>query len=299
MSIPESQCATWANQGATAGSAAAYESIRNALAAVSSPVRGRDIEIYLQGSYRNDTNVRGDSDVDVVVQLNGTYYRNISRLSPAQQMAYEARHSPADYLWSQFRDDVLSALQASYGTALVRPRNKCITVAGAGARLTVDVVAAEQYRDYSRFVSQYDESHETGMTFWTMRQNRQIVNWPKQHHANGVAKNGRSRTNGRYKPAVRMFKNARSAAVERGILAEADAPSFFVECLIYNVPDDHFTVENARTLYKVLAWLENEDISRFVCGNELVDLVGAGPEQWRLDAAQRTVIALIQLWNTW
>lgn len=297
--IPENQCAAWANQGPIVSSATAYQSIQNALAAVTSPVRGRDVDVYLQGSYRNSTNVRADSDVDVVVQLNGVYYRDTSRLDAAQLLAYEGYRALAHYGWPQFREDVITALRTAYGAAAVQPRNKCITVTGTGGRLTVDVVAAAQYRRYRRFVSQYDELHDTGMTFWTARDNRQIVNWPKQHHANGVTKNDRCQTNGHYKSAVRMFKNARGAAVDRGLLSADAAPSFFVECLIYNIPDDRFAATNSQTFYNVLAWLENRDMSQFVCGNEFVYLFGQGSEQWRLDVGQRTVNALTQLWNTW
>ena len=36
---------------------------------------------YLQGSYRNDTNIRGDSDVDLVLELNSVFKHDASVLS--------------------------------------------------------------------------------------------------------------------------------------------------------------------------------------------------------------------------
>jgi hypothetical protein len=203
----------------------------------------------------------------VVVQLNETFYHDISALDFIQAQAYEAQRVPAQYDWHQFRIDVLTALQAHYGAASVDPRNKCITVLAGGARLTADLVVAAEFRQYSRFASPADEAHTTGMTFWTIREGRQIVNWPKQHYDNGVAKNHRRRTNGHFKPAVRMIKNARSTAVDRRLLLEADAPSFLVECLIYNVPDEQFVSSRQQTFYNVLSWLESRDMSEFVCGN--------------------------------
>lgn len=262
-------------------------------------MRGRTSEVYLQGSYRNDTNVRGDSDVDVVAQVNEVFYHDISRLDATQQRAYESQRTTATYSWRQFRLDVLAALQTRFGHANVHERNKCITVARSEGTLTADVVVAAQYRSYRRFVSTFNEAHHTGMTFWTLRENRQIVNWPKQHYDNGVIKNGTPRTSGRYKPTVRMFKNARSAAVGRGLLAETDTPSFFVECLLYNVPEDRFASTQAQTYFNIIEWLHGRDMTRFVCGNELVYLFGSGSEQWQLDAGRRTVNALIRLWNEW
>jgi hypothetical protein len=71
-----------------------------------------------------------------------------------------------------------------------------------------------------------------------------------------------------------MFKNARSAAVDRGLLQDADAPSYFVECLIYNVADSCFQSTYASTCYSVLDWLHGRDMTQFVCGSHLVWLFG-------------------------
>lgn len=79
MGIPEGQLQTWSNQGATASSSAIYERIRIALQNDAS-LRGRNFEVFLQGSYRNSTNIRGDSDVDVVVKLTDTYMPDYSLL---------------------------------------------------------------------------------------------------------------------------------------------------------------------------------------------------------------------------
>lgn len=81
MTISEAQLEVWANQGAVVLSKQTHESIRLALAADSSLIKGKDYEIYLQGSYRNTTNIRGDSDVDIVVELKSTFAPDTSLLS--------------------------------------------------------------------------------------------------------------------------------------------------------------------------------------------------------------------------
>jgi len=77
MGIPESQLAIWSHQGAVTTAKATHESIRNALDSYRW-TDGVDFEVYLQGSYKNNTNIRGDMDVDVVVQLNSSFYSNLS-----------------------------------------------------------------------------------------------------------------------------------------------------------------------------------------------------------------------------
>jgi predicted nucleotidyltransferase len=74
-----------------------HETIRNALGEVSSPIYGKDSDIYLQGSYVNDTNVRGESDVDVVVQLNSSWFPDISGLTQEEQQLYRSFYQNATY----------------------------------------------------------------------------------------------------------------------------------------------------------------------------------------------------------
>ena len=69
MPIPESTLSRWSHHRAATAFTQAHLPIRAALDAYRWPP---DItyEVFLQGSYKNDTNLGGDSDVDVVVRLN-------------------------------------------------------------------------------------------------------------------------------------------------------------------------------------------------------------------------------------
>ena len=58
MAISESQLETWSHIGAKTQSAATYQTIREALEHPDAPYSGRRFEIYLQGSYGNDTRLR-------------------------------------------------------------------------------------------------------------------------------------------------------------------------------------------------------------------------------------------------
>ena len=84
MPIPESQLETWSHQGAVTTAKQTHESIRKALDPYIWPT-GVKYEVYLQGSYKNTTNIRGDSDVDVVAQLNSTFQRDLSELPDYQK----------------------------------------------------------------------------------------------------------------------------------------------------------------------------------------------------------------------
>ncbi|MCH8994044.1 MAG: nucleotidyltransferase, partial [Chloroflexi bacterium] len=120
MAIPESQLETWTGQGAASGSATTYQAVRQAIC---SHISGRNLDVYLQGSYRNDTNIRGDSDVDVVVECRESQFSNPSRLQGANRQWWESLPG-ASYTWDQFRHDVHQALVTYFGPDQVRDGNK-------------------------------------------------------------------------------------------------------------------------------------------------------------------------------
>ena len=54
---------------------------------------GTRTRIYLQGSYRNYTNIRGDSDVDIVAELRSSFSPDLSILSQPEQAAFNAYYA--------------------------------------------------------------------------------------------------------------------------------------------------------------------------------------------------------------
>ncbi len=299
MPIPESQLETWSHQGAVTTSSATYRSIQAALTANSSPIKGKDFEVYLQGSYKNDTNIRGDSDVDVVVQLNEAFYRDLSALAENQKRLYEASHSSATYLWADFRKDVLQALRAYYGGSKVSEGNRSLKLAADAGRLAADIVPALHFRKYEYFYSLSDQGFIDGIKFFNRPNNREIINFPKPHHANGVAKHSAGKTNGWYKPTVRIFKNARTYLVDHGSLSGGVAPSYFLECMVYNVPDGAFGKTFQDTFAAAWNWMRQAKASTFVCQNEQLPLFGNAPENWDALKANQLLDALKDLWENW
>lgn len=298
MAIPEAQLKTWSSQGATVSAKATHESIRRALAVPSSPVKGKDFEIYLQGSYKNDTNIRGNSDVDVVVQLNESFSRDLSALSSEEVSLYNNTFTDAWYKWHDFNEDVRTALTDCFGKQSVVEGNKSLTVVAGNGRLKADVITCIQYRRYRRFRSLSDQDYVEGMMFYTRNDNRPVVNFPKVHYENGVDKN-RSRTQGWYKWLVRTVKNARSRLIDNEVLEEGVAPSYFVECLLYNAPDEVFGGTFQESYFNLLKWMQASRPEEMLCQNEQLPLFGDAPEQWSVENFKAFRSALIEQWNGW
>ena len=284
--IPESQLQQWSNQGATTTAKQTHESIRAALAPYNWP-NGKP-EVYLQGSYKNSTNIRGDSDVDVVVQLNSVFRNNLTKEQKRRFI-----FAKADYTWGDFYSDVEQALTERYGAPKVRRGKKTLKV--ETPHLPADVVVCIQYRKYPSNPRSVDDYIE-GMTFYVQAETRWVVNYPKFHYENGAEKN--KGTNQWYKPTIRMFKNARTHLIGRGAPQDL-APSYFLECLLYNVPDNKFGGTLQNTFYNVISWLLEADLSLFRCQNEQDALFGSSPEQWSEENAKRFLRYMVNLSENW
>jgi len=296
--IPEDTLTAWSNQGGTSNSIAAHNSIRNALEANDSGLNRPDFEIFLQGSYRNSTNIRADSDVDLVVQYNKFFKRDITRLSPVEVQRYEGNHHNVDYGLVNWRSDVEKVLRRKFPGAVNLGGGKAFHVVTGPGNMTADVLPAFLYKQYTYFNSLTDERFEPGIKFADSA-GKITLNYPKLHIENGEEKNSEDQTDGRYKPSVRMFKNARNTATERGLLVDGAAPSYFVECLLYNVPDGYFTASVGDTYAAVVSHLTADVIDNYTCQNRQLPLFGPDSTQWNTIDANAFIQALVDLWNKW
>lgn len=283
MAIPESQLETWANQGAITTAKSTADSIKNALNSYTDWPDGIDFEVYLQGSYKNDTNIRGDGDVDVTAQLNSTFYSNLS-----EDQKNILSLTPASYSLPNFRADVLKILKDYYGQSQIIEGNKSIKIKANNGRLPADVVVCSQYRQY-KTVNSYD--YTEGMCFWTTNDSRQVINFPKSHYDNGVSKHQNS--NKWHKPVVRLFKNC------RGSISGDTTPSYFLECMLYNIPNSNFETSYGDTFCNIVNWLNKNSLDNFVCQNGQLNLFGTSQEQWNTSEAKTFINNLISLWNNW
>ncbi len=304
MAIPQSQLVSWANQGAVITAQATHKSIRNALENNQSPIKERilknEVEVYLQGSYKNNTNIRGDSDVDLVVELNTTFGHNAHSLPLEQKQLHDSAYSNATYGWEEFREDVITALENYFRDTMIDTTgNKSIKLKSAPGRLKTDIVPAIRFREYSFFFGTNNFKADRGIKFYHKATKRAIINFPHHHFENGRDKNSKGRTNGWFKPIVRVFKNARSYLIDNNSLSKNTAPSYFLQSLLYNVPDSRFGTSYQNTVFNILEYLYNNSMSNFRCQNKLDLLFGSTPEQWNESDAGLTIQKLVELWDNW
>ncbi len=296
MPIPESQLDTWSHQGSITQSSSTYNTIKNVLESKNTPYAGKNYKVFLQGSYGNDTNIYSESDVDIVIKLDDCFQHNITDLSEAQQDAFKSSYSHAMYTHINFKHDVLSELSNRFSND-VDSGEKAIAIAANGSRRKADVIVSIQYRRYHKFVSTLDHSYDEGICFYTSS-GEQIVNYPKQHSENLTQKN--QNTAKRFKPMARILKNLRTKLVDEGMLKNGVAPSYYLEGLLYNVPNDQFGKSYEDTFVNAINWILEADRSNFVCANEQYYLLREdSPVTWRTDKCDEYLNAAIDLWKQW
>ena len=114
-----------------------------------------------------------------------------------------------------------------------------------------------------------------------------VINWPEQHYENGVTKN--NETNRRFKALVRILKRLRNKMDDGGIAAAKPIPSYLIECLVWNVPNEWFGYPTyTADVRECLAYLYNHTLSYDKCKewgqiNDLIYLFRGQP--WSHDQA--------------
>lgn len=208
------------------GSSTAYQ-IR-----MSDKESGYDIKLFLQGSYANNTNVRGHSDIDIAVVQEDIFRPKYRANVSGKDYGFESATPRA----RSFKDEVEDALIKHFGKDVER-KNKSIKINGNSYRKDTDSVPAMRSRDYRQDYS-FDDKNYIGGILIKADDGQEIINYPEQHIKNGVEKN--NATNYYFKKMVRVAKELRYQMVDLGYKYAQLSSSFGVECLLWNVPNNYF-----------------------------------------------------------
>jgi hypothetical protein len=294
VAVPESQLETWSHAGSLVQSRDTYATVKSALEDKSSPYHSKSFHIRLQGSYANDTNVYRDSDVDLIIRLDSSFYHDAPTLPPDQYRIFERKYpGTAVYGLPEFKVEVANWLRQRFGD--IEVGQKAIFIPGAGRRRDCDVLPCARFKYYYR-VTEDDESFADGICFF-LRDGTRIVNFPVQHSNNCTTKHGT--TNQWFKPTVRLYKNMRNYLADRNILREGVAPSYFIEGMLWNVPSEKFGTSFGSTFIETFNHVINSDRSLFKCANGIHLLLGTSPINWPASNCQEYLDALRNLWNNW
>jgi hypothetical protein len=192
------------------------------------------MEIFSQGSYANNTNVRQNSDVDICVMLTSTFFPNY--VDGKHNKDYGYKEGSINY--SNYKNFIIEALKQKFGDDAIAIGNRSICIDANSYHINADVVPSFQYRDYKIIESTNPSKYVEGIKYFA-EDGSVIINYPKDHIRNGKQKN--ISTDYDYKKLVRIFKHLRNDMVDSGKTDKDRITSFLIECLIWNVPNETIT----------------------------------------------------------
>lgn len=261
----------------------AERQIRQAIQA-SDKLKNRDIKVFIQGSYRNRVNVRQYSDVDVGVLCFDTYFPEYP--DDNVKMELEKSFVPATYEYTVFKNELEEALVDRFGRSAVTRGSKAFDIKENTYRIEADVSAFFEHRRYVT-TSYYHSGVEMIPDDYDPPR---VRNWPEQHYRNGVSKN--DATARKYKKTVRILKKLSLEMSSNGIKSAKDAPSFLIECLVFNASNSCFQHQLFKPMVRaVLADLLDNTSSPQKCFewgevNELKYLF-RGSQPWTRESAHQ------------
>lgn len=206
-------------------------------------LRGEGVRLVQQGSFTNRTNTRMESDIDLRVQhpdLKVTYAHGVDAGVASQVNGYIDTGRTYGAIRDRMRAEITSSLVGVFGRGAVdSDGSKAIRVNGlAGSRSEVDVVPCFTLHHVTSASYLGGTNRYLGAAIFG-RDSTWTYNYPDQHIENGRAK--RLRTGRQFKRVVRTVKRLQSDMVARGGF-DRRVPSFLIECLVYAVEDEYFTV---------------------------------------------------------
>ncbi|MDZ7733895.1 MAG: nucleotidyltransferase [Acidimicrobiia bacterium] len=262
------------------------------------PIPNAVMRVFAQGSYKNKTNVRLKSDVDIAVELQEeeTTPTTTPRIATSTRIGTAKNRTKAELGLTDkgsfdpkgFKDHVEEAMVAAFGQKQVERRNKAIRIHPGSTTLPADVVPCVPHRLYD---SQLDVHRgirifpDSGIA---------IENYPQQHYDNGVSKN--MDTSRRYKRMVRAFK--RMAHHLSDDPDEPVIPGFTIECLLFNVPNSMYSSDSYLDRFKAIGkhvWYQTFDRERceqWLEVSELKYIFRGSPDDKRKAASDF-------MWNAW
>jgi predicted nucleotidyltransferase len=241
------------------------------------------IRIFAQGSYANGTNIPQDSDVDVAVVYDGTYFYDYG-LAP--HLGATRVNIPAAYTFDKYRADVIRALASSFGQEL-QIGKKSLKMPGNSGRISADAVPSFQFRRY------IPDGRWLQGTRFISSDGKLITNWPETQKYQNTEKN--KATGFRYKKVVRILKSLRPHISDNGYPTVGKTPSFLVEALTYNAPNDDFQnpslLEDCKTVLQSLFFMlhDAQAVPLMKEPSQMKDLFSS-EQAWSLQDAQFFVL---------
>ncbi|MDR0384182.1 MAG: hypothetical protein LBH47_02585 [Christensenellaceae bacterium] len=268
-----------------------------------------DVEIYLQGSYANQTNIAFQSKLEIIIKVKKTKAFDPIKMKPDEFLLKNNFYIDFFHVYDvkKFKKDIMRAIYDEINQKLkIEAVNFTIPMFD-GLKHDIDITPCFSYKYFGAnggtipCLLVYNNSIE-----------EHFLMFNNLHAENGNLKD--RLTNGKFKEIVRLVKTIIGIS-RREELNIKFVRGYLVECLLYNVPNEMYLThdqrdtdkankvekergeETERVFLKVINWLNFADLSKFVCQNQIFSLWGNADGFWNLHDASEFVRDIIQFYN--
>ena len=254
----------------------------------------KDVSIYLQGSYASKTNIKFQSKIEVIVELNKTREFDYETMTQQDMKFRDDFFIDYDHYFDvrRFKQILIDELKKLLNTRLIIRPTTILVPATSKLQHSIEIFPCFKYRFFNdnggsiRCKLVYDEKLDEHFLMFT-----------NLHAVNGNLKD--SMTRGNFKRIVRLMKNlvAISAREDKNIHS---VRGYYVECLLYNVPNEMYYSNDNKLLsvfLKVINWLNFANMSDFVCQNQIWSLWGNADGFWDQHSARQFINDVIEFYE--
>lgn len=278
-----------------------YEFIENILkqavanAAATTPYfDAKDVLIYLQGSYACQTNTKFQTKMEVVVELVKTSEYDYETMRPEHFHLREDFYADFNYYFDvrKFKECLLTQIQKLVKPKIIVGATNFLIPAFGDLQHIVDIFPCFKYK----YFDDRGGSIRAKLVFDRNLNDHYLI-FTNLHAANGKLKD--EMTQGNFKRIVRLFKNlvAISLREDKNIHA---VRGYYIECLLYNVPNEIYYAEDGKLVsvfLKVINWLNFANLDDFVCQNQIWSFWGMADGFWNKAAARQLIRDMIEFYN--
>ncbi|WP_334455250.1 nucleotidyltransferase [Bradyrhizobium elkanii] len=275
MAISEAQLETWNKLGPTAQFTSTYEALRDVLNDSSSPYWPKSFEIFLQGSYKNSTNVYGDSDVDVVIRLDSIFYTDLYFLSEEEKSVTILNVRRGTIASRNLKHRSFLGSPKSMATTSNLATKQSSSKATAPAVETPTFLSAQSYVATIASRVRATTLRRWNLLFLTQRHPDRELPREARRELHDKAPGHAAMVQANCSHLQKSSQHDDQKKIEDGL-----APSYFIEGMLYNVPPTKFGGSEQMNFKDVLNWLLSADRDKFVCANEQFKLLGGAHVTW-------------------
>ena len=254
-----------------------------------------DVTIYLQGCYACKTNTRFQSKLEIIVELAKTREFDYETMKYGDMKFRDNFFIDFEHYFDvkRFRDVLTDELSKILQIKVKQGTTTIIVPAFGNLQHSIDIFPCFKYKFFRpeggsvRAKLVYDQKLEEHFLMFT-----------NLHAVNGNLKD--TMTQGNFKRMVRLLKNLVAISARENSIIHF-VRGYYIECLLYNVPNEMYLSKDGKLLsvfLKVINWLNFANLDEFICQNQIWSLWGNADGFWYQSAARQLINDVIEFYET-